>query len=393
MAKLKSFLKNRLVRYNVMSRFGVTLRGLERTIYRKIPESIKPIFEYLVYTVRTPFVFQKNINQFKYLLSVGRKEEINYVPPIFVVCISTVCNLKCPTCLYVLKNADVFRGGGFIKVSDFRFVIDKYAQKIEGVGLSGGEPLLHPELNKLVEITKNYGLPADISTNGILIKKKIGVLKFFRTINVSMDGYNYETFKCFRGGTKEQFDEILEGLSLLKKNNIEFSISFLLTEENIDKIYEMLSFGYKVKPATIGFHNINPHGSKDYKPLIKQSKKVRQILKNIISKNDYPFDMSLPVIFNTNAKRFKTTKCNQPWYFCCFDDKGNISPCCHLRHQEEFGNIFKGYDFNSVEMKNFRKLMMNHQYSEVDCLYCQRRFTREEYGLFDSRSKKWILRN
>jgi len=377
----------------LLGQIKTNLRGAERMIYRVAPEKIKPIFEYLVYTFKTPFKFQKNINQLKYLLSKGRKEEINYAPPIFVVCIATVCNLRCPTCCYVLKNKDVFKGGGFIKIKDFKSVIDKYAKKIEGVGLGGGEPLLHPELEKLVEIVKSNGLQASISTNGILIKKKIDILKSFDSINVSMDGYNYETFRRFRGGTKEQFDEILDGFSLLQKNNIRFQISFLLTEENIDKIYEMLSFGYKVRPTNIEFHNINPHGSEDYKPLTKDSEKVSRILDDVTSKNDYPFDISLPVIFDTTSKYFKTTKCNQPWYFCCFDSKGNISPCCHLWHQEEFGNVLKGYNFNSDRMKNFRKLMINNQYSKIDCLYCQRRFMREEYGLFDSKSKKWILRS
>jgi len=377
----------------LLGQIKANIRGMERIIYRVAPEKIKPLFEYLAYIFKTPFKIQKSINQLNYLLSAGIKEEINYVPPIFAVCIATVCNLRCPTCLFVLKNKDVFRGGGFIKIKDFKFIIDKYTKKIEGVGLGGGEPLLHPELEKLVEIVKSNGLQASISTNGILIKKKIDILKSFDSINVSTDGYNYETFERFRGGTKEQFDEILDGFSLLQKNNIRFQISFLLTEENIDEIYEILSFGYKVRPASIEFHNINPHGSEDYKPLTKDSEKVRRILDDITSKNDYPFDMSLPVIFDPTSKHFKTTRCHQPWYFCCFDSECNISPCCHLRHQEEFGNILKGYNFNSNKMKNFRKLMVNNQYSKIDCLYCQRRFIREEYGLFDSRSKKWILRN
>jgi len=377
----------------LLEQIKANLREAKRTTYGAAPEKIKPLLEYLAYISKTPFKIQKNINQLKYFLSKGRKEEINYVPPIFVVSIATVCNLKCPTCLYVLKNSDVFKGGVFIKVSDFELVVKKYVSKIESVGLTGGEPLLHPELAELVEIIKSNSLKANISTNGILIKKKIDILKSFDSINVSMDGYNYDTFKRFRGGTKEQFDEILDGLSLFQKNNIRFQISFLLTEENIDKIYEMLSFGYKVRPTNIGFHNINPHGSKDYTPLTKQSKKVTRIFTDLTNKSDYPFDISLPVVFDTASKHFRIVKCVQPWYFCCFDDKGNIAPCCHLRHQEEFGNILKGYNFNSDKMKNFRKSMINNQYSKIDCLYCQRRFMREEYGFFDSRSKKWTLKN
>lgn len=222
------------------------------------------------------------------------------------------------------------------------------------------------------------------------MNKKIETMKSFDLINISMDSYNYESFKRYRGGTKKQLDRILDGLSLLRENNIKFMISFLLTEENLNEIYKMIYFGYETKPRAILFYNINPHGAKEFKPLTKESKKVNRILNEIISKNDYPFDIQLPVVFDTTSKHFKTSKCIQPWSDCGFDNKGNISYCCHLRHNANIGNIFKGYNFNSDRMKNFRRLMINHQYPK-DCLYCDRRFAGEEYGFFSSRLKKWIL--
>jgi MoaA/NifB/PqqE/SkfB family radical SAM enzyme len=289
----------------------------------------------------------------------------------------------------VIKDASVFKDGGFIKVDDFKAIIDKYAKGVDIVFLTGGEALLHPELDNLANIVKSKGLSLKISTNGILIDRWIDSLKLFDFINVSMDGYDYESFKRLRGGTQDQFDRILVGLSLLKKNNIKFLISFLLSEENLDEIYEMLKFAYKFQPSGVEFHNINPHGCKDYTPLTLSSEKVNQIVKAIMSKSDYPFDISLPIIFDTESRHFKTAKCIQPWYYCCFDDKGDISFCCHLRHDRVIGNIFSNYDFNSDMMRNFRRQMIKGEYAADDCLYCHRRFMGEEYGHFDSKLKKW----
>lgn len=344
------------------------------------------------YIARTLFDFRKSVNSLKYFLSVNKKEDIGYVPPIFVASTSMACNLRCPSCQYILKNRNVFQGGGFVKLDDFKSTIEKYAPNIIMVGLTGGEPLLHPELDQIVRIIKDNKLFVSISTNGILVKKKIDTLKLLDSVSVSMDGCNYEDFRRFRGGTERQFDEILEGISLLKKHNIDFRISFTLTEENIDKVYEIITFGRKTKPNVIEFHNINPHGSKDYKSLTKNNKKVAQILNDITSKNDYPFDILIPVIFDTESEHFKTARCNQPWRYCYFDNKGNIAPCCHLRHSEEFGNIFKDYNFNSEKIKNFRQLMIKGSYPN-DCIWCTKRFAGEEYGLFNTKTKKWILRN
>jgi len=363
-------------------------------IKKKMPKKIKHLGIYLYYTSKTPLNYQKNVNLLKYFMSVGRKEEIGYIPPIFSVTISTACNLRCPTCLYSIKDPDVFMEGGFMEVNDFKSVINKYVPFIETVMLTGGEPLLHPKIDELVKIVKNKGLSVSISTNGILIIKKIDVMKSFDSVNVSIDSYNYETFERFRGGTKKQFNDILDGLSLLRKNNVKFSISFILTEENLDEIYGMIKFGCKTKPYYLNFQNINPHGSKEYTPLTKESKKVNQIFSDIIRKKDYPFDIQLPVVFDTTSKHFKTTKCVQPWYLCCFDNKGNISYCCHLRHSADVENIFKGYNFNSNKIKNFRRLMINHQYPKEDCLYCHERFAGEEYrgyAFFCSKLKKWSL--
>ena len=73
-----------------------------------------------------------------------------------------------------------------------------------------------------------------------------------------------------------------------------------------------------------------------------------------------------------------------------FDDKGDISYCCHLRHDVSIGNVFSNYDFNSAMMRKFRLQMIKHQYPEEDCLNCQRRFVGGEYGLFNAKLRKWM---
>lgn len=375
---------------------GRKIRDIKRTAWRNMPEQVKPYVEYMYRTygvakiaAKIPFDYPKSLNRFKFVTSVGRKERISFIPPVFIASICTVCNLRCPNCQYVIKDPAVFKGGGFINVDHFKTVIDKYAKGINIVFLTGGEPLLHPELDDLVQIVKGKGLSVKISTNGILISEKIDTLKSLDFINISLDSYDYQSFRRFRGGTEKQFDKILEGLSLLKKNNVQFMITFVLSEENLEEIYKMIEFAYKVQPSILYFHNINPHGSKDYTPLTLSSKKVNQIMKAIMSKSDYPFDIYLPVIFDTESEHFKTSKCIQPWYYCCFDDKGDISYCCHLGHSRSIGNIFGSYDFDSDMMRHFRRLMIKNEYSGDDCLYCQRRFMGEEYGYFDSKSKKW----
>jgi MoaA/NifB/PqqE/SkfB family radical SAM enzyme len=363
---------------------------IKKAAFRITPEWLKPCVIFLYHIVQRPSNYRKELNMLKYNSAVGRKESADFTPPVFIATIATLCNLRCPNCLYVLKDADVFKGGGFIKPEDLKEIIEKHEKDIDIVWLTGGEPLLHPEFDGIVKMLKGKGLCTNVSTNGICIEEQINSLKSVDFINISVDSYDYDSFRRFRGGTQKQYNKIMRGLSLLKENNIEFMNTFLLSEENLEEIYKMIEFAHKSQPSFVSFHNINPHGSRDFTPLTTSSGKVNRIINDITSRTDYPFDVSLPVIFDTENENFKTAKCIQPWYYFCFDDRGDIAYCCHLRHERSIGNVFEGYQFNSPLMQNFRQRAIKNQYPE-DCLYCQRRFIGREYGHFSSKTKEWKL--
>lgn len=59
-----------------------------RYLMKKMPERIKRCATYVYYASKAPFNYQKNVNLFKYFTSMGKKEEISYIPPIFGVTIS-----------------------------------------------------------------------------------------------------------------------------------------------------------------------------------------------------------------------------------------------------------------------------------------------------------------
>jgi len=366
--------------------------GAKERIFRRLPKALKSQARLAYYMLAAPFGGRRSFNRFKYQASVSKTERINFVPPIFSVTINSSCNLRCPNCYYVLLGGEnAFEGGGMIKVEDFKAIIEKYGDDIEQVSLTGGEALAHPRLDQLVEIIKRKGLKANISTNGVFIDRKIEVLKAMDYINVSLDGYDYESFKKYRGGTSADFDKIIHGLNLLRERNIPFGNSFVLSEENVHEVDSMLEFGYTTRPSRVTFYNINPHGCEDYTSLKASSGNVQQMLRDVTSRNDYPFDIELPVIFDPESKDFTLHKCTQQWAMSCFNDKGHLAYCCYMDHDSSIGNMFQGYDFNSEKMRDFRSRMIKHEYPKDACLFCHRRFMGQEYGNFYASEGKWIL--
>ena len=111
----------------------------------------------------------------------------------------------------------------------------------------------------------------------------------------------------------------------------------------------------------------------------------------VTSRNDYPFEIELPVIFDPESADFATNRCPQPWSMACFNDKGHVANCCYMDHSDSIGNMFQNYKFNSEKIIEFRKRMSKSEYPEDSCLLCHRRFMGQEHGVFYANQGKWNL--
>lgn len=346
---------------------------------------------FLVDILRGQRTISRHFNMIRFKKSVCKTEVISYIPPVFVATISDACNLRCPNCLYLLEDPNHF-SHNIMEPDMFASTLEKYnhSRKAEVIFLTGGEPLLHPDLETLINISLSYGLDPKISTNGILVEKRLSALTKLSYINVSLDAYDYKSFETNRGGTPKQFDAIMAGLKALKREGLFFSISFVLTSSNILNLDEMLAIGNEIKPDFVYFHNINPHGCDGVEPLSMQNESTRFFLNKLCNKIDYPFDIQVSTIFDSESPTFLTTKCIQPWYYFCFNTRGDISYCCHLKHKNNIGNVADNYDFNSAGMKKFRKNIIAGKIMN-SCLYCQRRFMGKEFGNFNRKDRRWSI--
>jgi len=91
---------------------------------------------------------------------------VDYPGKIASVIFFPFCNLRCPWC----HNGDLINGNetNLITLKDALNLIEKRIRVLGAVVLSGGEPLLYPELGKLVSKIKEYNLLVKVDTNGML---------------------------------------------------------------------------------------------------------------------------------------------------------------------------------------------------------------------------------
>ncbi|HEX9714500.1 MAG TPA: radical SAM protein [Desulfurivibrionaceae bacterium] len=153
------------------------------------------------------------------------------------------CNLKCVHCRS--SSGLEAKGHPDFTLDEAKRVLDdiaSYAKPV--VVLSGGEPLLRPDVFEIATYGTSLGLRMCLATNGTLVTQEIcGKIKAagIKMVSLSLDGASAEVhddFRCQPGA----FAGTLNAARLFKENSISFLINSSFTKRNQDeipKIYQL----------------------------------------------------------------------------------------------------------------------------------------------------------
>ena len=330
-----------------------------------------------------------DVNKVAHILKSDKKRttRLAYIPHKFSISITSKCNLRCPTCVYLLQDPGYFTNKGFMAIKDYKNMLLKYQQHIDVLSLGGGEPLMHPHLEELIDFTLSLNISVGFATNGILIKNNLDICKKVNGFRISLDAYDSATYRKNRGGTNKEWNDILDGVQLLKENDIKFDIAFLMSRANIHEIFKMFELANTLKPSWVNFNSFNPHSNNTSHVLLTSDDSAIGTFSKIMQKTDYNYDITLPYIFNDQTEHYKSKVCNYPWFQVSAQENGFLAYCCHTRHDQSIGNIFEDNDFNSPMMQNWRQQLLKHKLPK-HCKYCHRRF-QGEYTTFDKERNIW----
>lgn len=169
--------------------------------------------------------------------------------------VSNYCNMTCKYC-YFNGTADKKPEEIRIPNSILEKFIKEYMQAINGVAAmmwQGGEPMLAglDFFQKVVSLQGTYAKPNttisnSIQTNGTLITDQWA--EFFKQydflVGVSIDGPReiHDKNRIMGKGGKGTFDVIMKGVDILRKHNVDFNILTVLSEDNVEKAEELMSF-------------------------------------------------------------------------------------------------------------------------------------------------------
>ncbi len=199
--------------------------------------------------------------------------------------------------------------------------------------LTGGEPLVRPDIHLIAKYMVDSGGEVSIVTNGSLLKyhaKKL-VEAGISHINVSLHSLKEDTFKLI---TRGKLESVLAGIEEALKYNIPLKIDYVVLSYNADEYKNIIDYAEK-HGIDINIIELIPLGMdlKDYEKLHKPIDYIIEFLEKYSTRKYVKEFQSRPVYILPSGIRVTVIKgfCNPEMCMKCtrirFTPDGKIKTC------------------------------------------------------------------
>jgi radical SAM protein with 4Fe4S-binding SPASM domain len=281
--------------------------------------------------------------------------------------VTQACNLSCYHCL-LERNFSVsndFSGELFYRV----------VEEIDSLGaefllISGGEPLLRPDLFDLISYA-SQSLKVTLSTNGTLVGfqeagelKKVGITE----IAVSLDGILSQTHDNLRG--KGSYERTLNGIDFLKREGLEerIHLNFCLSKLNIDEAIDFPEFAENLGIRRVTFLPVKKLGkaSNIKEELFPDRDKYTEFLFKLY---EIFFTQGFSIEVNSPLSGFQPIIRGKEQVSTCpfgtqliVNAAGDIYPCPAMFFPEyHLGSVFEIGIEKALDSEKFRDLQEKHR--------------------------------
>lgn len=314
------------------------------------------------------------------------------------------CNLRCPMC-GACKNDS--RMDDYLSMEEWKKVIDSAVKlKTMVVSITGGAPLLRPDLHELIDYARKSGIFVHLCSNGTLMDQR-RVEQFKRaalnTISISVDGPTAEIHELIRGqGT---FERTINGIKTLRRTapEIKIGITTLLARNTFRYAAQMVPFVEELGASQLRFtpiHESLQHRRwpppecqellfrpEDLGELKKELDAARAALaRTRLSTSPKKFFEGIPGLYHHPPIRFR---CYAGYAITVIDCRGNVSACfdkdgCLNVRQRPLHEIW-----TSPEMRQQRRLVRHCQSACWDTTNAELSLRFSPFIIHDTLAQTW----
>lgn len=297
--------------------------------------------------------------------------------------ITNLCNLRCEHCYQddFSREKDL-RWEGLKKIADHILATLKEWSQTACIHLTGGEPLLKPELFLLLEDLDQSPLIDELGiiTNGLLLDGVIlGRLSSFRKlkkIKISLDGANAETNDSIRG--RGVFEKTIQNISLIKKDDrFKVILMFTVMKRNVREVPSFFKLSQDLRVGGFIIERFIPwgRGRKRLDEVLEKEewREMMKMLFNLFSIEEE--NMFLPyqafqVSFDGGEPELLGAPCVIGKDGLCIMPDGDVFPC--RRFPVSIGNLLQTPLKKVWEDSNLLKILRKKENLKGKCGICPR---------------------
>ncbi len=298
--------------------------------------------------------------------------------PYFVYEITSRCTNDCIYCYNVWKD-NGNNSEEELSLLEIKKLFCKLSEEITpaGVTLTGGEPLLHPDILEVASFLAYKNIRVGIATNGILLDEEMtrkltdsGVSYF----EVSLDSIDQKKYSYLTHNHK--LKNVKNAILNIKKHDAELTVSFTLTKLNLDDLEETIDYCFAFSADSIALNRFVPGGSglKNLSQLQLKTEDLKRALSIADKKSkeyNLPINVTIPIesciIDHKQYPHLNFGVCACAKNKWVIDFSGNLRTC--EQNSEVLGSLFDNGFLELAQSKAVKLFRQNN--FKNDCNKCE----------------------
>lgn len=287
-------------------------------------------------------------------------------PKTIVFNVTNCCNFSCVYC-HNKANSNSASDISFVSLNSLAVFLKQAKEKgCEQVILTGGDPMIHPNIFEIIKIINSCGIYSFLSTKTPISEDIMHKLlsSGLDEIQYSVDSLEDDVLK--RLNVRSDISEICSSFDVLRHSKIKYKIKCVVTGINIKSIPYLLNICLSKKIYNIGF---NLYSGAVTDPLVPSKKDISELLSTF--KKYEEKGMSLEYEFEK-----KPHICGSLIHTLYLNENGDVSYC------------FKDYNAKELNLGNITECSLNdiwnsdlafkfltpeqHLFGDSECAKCKK---------------------
>jgi MoaA/NifB/PqqE/SkfB family radical SAM enzyme len=201
--------------------------------------------------------------------------------------------------------------------------------------ITGGEPMLRPDLEEILARARDAGFRTVLNTKGIGLEERPDLMRLSDVLVLSLDTLDPASLAQLLGRTREAAERVLEALrfalSMRRATGTVLVLSAVATPDNLQDVSAVLRFaiqhslGFHLSPEILGTH-VNPalRGNASYRKLLNEVVRAKRASARVLGIMHY----------FTGIRDFSPFRCHPLLMPVIRPDGRMYYPCLESKHAE-----------------------------------------------------------